>query len=83
MDNADRRNIHARGACRDAGVYGAATDRASPTWGRTGKNSCWSSANCAKSEAFGATLFRHSSLRPVIAAFSPFRYPSIAGRRGK
>ena len=32
MDNAACRNIHAQAACHEAGVYGAATDCASPTW---------------------------------------------------
>ncbi len=30
-------NIHAQPACRVRGVYGAATDRASPTWGESGR----------------------------------------------
>ena len=52
MDNADRRNIHARGACRDAGVYGAATECASPTWGRIGRKLRCVSAKCAETGAF-------------------------------
>ena len=30
--------IRGRTICHEAGVYGAATERAFPTWGRTGKN---------------------------------------------
>ncbi len=58
MDNASRRNIHAAAACRETGVYGAATDCASPTLGRSWKNSCRISANCAKTDAFSTGRFR-------------------------
>ena len=63
MDNARRRNIHARAACggagrdpsprrrRETGLYGAAGTGAPPTSGRTGKNLRRGSANCAKTDA--------------------------------
>ena len=53
MDNAGRRHIHAQRACHEAGLYGAATDRASPTRGRIGENSWRLSANGAKTDAIG------------------------------
>ncbi len=56
MDNAACRNIHAQAACPEAGVYGAATDCASPTWGRIGKNLRCVSAICTKTHPFGAAV---------------------------
>ena len=53
MNNAGRRNIHAQAACREAGLYGAATDCASPTRGRIGENSWCVPANGAKTDAIG------------------------------
>ena len=77
MDNAGRRNIHAQAACREAGVYGAATDCASPTLGRSGKNSCRISANCAKIDTFStgrfrvtaASLWMQAVVAPAVQAF--------------
>ena len=53
MDNAGRRHIHAQAACREAGLYGAATDCASPTRGSIGENSWRVPANGAKTDAIG------------------------------
>ena len=53
MNNAGRRNIHAQAACREAGLYGAAMDCASPTRGRIGENSWRVPANGAKTDAIG------------------------------
>ena len=41
---------------REAGMYGAATDCASPTSGRIGKNLCCVPANCEKTDAVSAAL---------------------------
>lgn len=122
---------------RKAGMYGAATDCASPTWGRIGGICAAFRRMRHRPGSCRAALFRHSSLRVVIArfpwvaaeerpretrfrnqvgmrppgaslilqwrlletfvrhrqplpcrklartVFSPFRFPSIAGRRGK
>ena len=66
MDNAHRRNIHAREACgeagmdpslprrRETGLYGAAGIGASPTWGRSGKNCRCVSAYSAQRDAVSA-----------------------------
>jgi len=67
MDNAGRRNIHARAACRESGM-----DRQAPTRDRNVKarpaialpqpggepgSLCWVSANGAKTDAFSAALW--------------------------
>ena len=41
---------------RETGLYGAPGDRASPTWGRSGKDLRSVSANCARTDAFSAAL---------------------------
>ena len=71
---------------RGAEMYGLATDRASPTWGRTGKNLCVS-AKRAKTDAFSAAPWplppsAPSSRRDGQGHSGDLATPGIAMSRG-
>ena len=64
---------------REAEMYDAATDRASPTWGRNGGNLRWACANCAKTYASGTAP---PPLPPLRSAARPKATTTPASQPG-